>query len=87
MSKSGYENKVLKGYVVSKKKNLNNKISYKFKKISVGATETAILNSCFSNREVLLKNIAIEPEVVDLIKFLNKSGSNIRFVSKRSLLL
>ena len=70
-----------------KKKNLNNKISHTFKKISVGATETAILNSCFSNREVMLKNIAIEPEVIDLIKFLNESGSNIRFVSKRSIII
>ena len=87
LSKSGYENKVLKGYIVSKKKNLNNKISYTFKKISVGATETAILNSCFSNREVLLKNIAIEPEVLDLIKFLNQSGSDIRFLSKRSIII
>ena len=77
----------MKGYVVSKKKNLNNKISYTFKKISVGATETAILNSCYSNREVLLKNIAIEPEIIDLIKFLNESGSNIRFVSKRSIII
>ncbi len=87
LSKSGYENKVLKGYIVSKRKNLNNKISYTFKKISVGATETAILNSCFSNREVLLKNIAIEPEVLDLIKFLNQSGSEIRFLSKRSIII
>ena len=87
LSKSGYEYKVLKGYVVSKKKNLNNKISHTFKKISVGATETAILNSCFSNREVILKNIATEPEVLDLIKFLNESGSNIRFVSKRSIIV
>ena len=87
LSKSGYENKVLKGYVVSKKKNLNKKISHTFKKISVGATETAILNSCFSNREVILKNIATEPEVLDLIKFLNESGSNIRFVSKRSIIV
>ena len=77
----------MKGYVVSKKKNLNNKISHTFKKISVGATETAILNSCFSNREVILKNIATEPEVLDLIKFLNESGSNIRFVSKRSIIV
>ena len=45
------------------------------------------MNSCFSNREVLLKNIAIEPEVIDLIKFLNESGSNIRFVSKRSVII
>ena len=87
LSKSGYENRVLKGYVVSKKRNLKNKVSYTFKKISVGATETAILNSCYSNREVLLKNIAIEPEVIDLIKFLNESGSNIRFISKRSVII
>ena len=35
----------------------------------------------------MLKNIAIEPEVIDLIKFLNESGSNIRFVSKRSIII
>ena len=87
LSKSGYENKVLKGYVVSKEKALNKKVSYTFKKISVGATETAILNSCLSTREVLLKNIAIEPEVIDLINFLNDSGANIRFISKRSILI
>ncbi len=87
LSKSGYDNKILKGYVVSKKINLKDKICYTFKKISVGATETSILNSCLSNREVLLKNIAIEPEVIDLIKFLNKSGAKIRFISKRSILI
>ena len=87
LSKSGYENKVLKGYVVSKEKVLNKKVSYTFKKISVGATETAILNSCLSTREVLLKNIAIEPEVIDLINFLNDSGANIKFISKRSILI
>ncbi len=87
LSKSGYENNVLKGYIVSKKKFFNNKINYTFKKISVGATETAILNSCLSNNEVQLKNIAIEPEVIDLINFLNQSGASIKFISKRSILI
>tara|TARA_B100000963_G_scaffold358309_1_gene382633 strand:+ start:840 stop:2096 length:1257 start_codon:yes stop_codon:yes gene_type:complete len=87
LSKSGYDNKVLKGYVVSRKRKINNKTRYTFKNISVGATETSILNSCLSDREVLLKNIAIEPEVIDLINFLNESGANIKFISKRSILI
>ncbi len=43
LDQAGYENNILKGYVESKIiKNIKN-ISYKFKQISVGATETAIL--------------------------------------------
>jgi len=87
LSKCGYENKISKGYVISNKQSIKKKISYKFKKISVGATETAILNCCLSNKEVKLKNIAIEPEIIDLINFLNKSGANIKFIAKRSLLV
>ena len=87
LSKIGYENKVVKGYVVSKKKFSKNKISFFFKKISVGATETAILSSCLSSKEVKLINIAIEPEVIDLINFLNRSGTNIKFIAKRSLII
>ena len=87
LSKCGYQNKISKGYVISNKQFIKKKISYKFKKISVGATETAILNCCLSNKEVKLKNIAIEPEIIDLINFLNKSGANIKFIAKRSLLI
>ena len=87
LSKCGYQNKISKGYVISNKQSIKKKILYKFKKISVGATETAILNCCLSNKEVKLKNIAIEPEIIDLINFLNKSGANIKFIAKRSLLI
>jgi UDP-N-acetylglucosamine 1-carboxyvinyltransferase len=87
LSKCGYQNKISKGYVISNKQSIKKQISYKFKKISVGATETAILNCCLSNKEVKLKNIAIEPEIIDLINFLNKSGANIKFIAKRSLLI
>ena len=87
LDQAGYENNILKGYVESKIiKNIKN-ISYKFKQISVGATETAILNVCCSNKKVVLKNIAIEPEIVDLINFLNKAGARIKFLSKRSILI
>ena len=87
LSKKGYQNKIINGYVVSKKKKLRKQLSYLFKKISVGATETAILNSCLSNSEVRLKNIAIEPEVFDLINFLISAGANIKSTSKRTLLI
>ena len=87
LSKKGYQNKIINGYVVSKKKKLKKQLSYLFKKISVGATETAILNSCLSNSEVRLKNIAIEPEVFDLINFLISAGANIKSTSKRTLLI
>ena len=83
----GYSNKVINGYVESKSKKKKQKIIYEFKKISVGATETAILNSVLSNREVKLKNIAIEPEIIDLINFLNIAGANIKFISKRTLII
>ncbi len=34
-----------------------------------------------------MKNIAIEPEILDLINFLNKAGARIKFLSKRSILI
>jgi len=83
----GYSNKVINGYVESKSKKKKQKIIYEFKKISVGATETAILNSVLSNREVKLKNIAIEPEIIDLINFLKIAGADIKFASKRTLVI
>lgn len=48
-----------------------------FEKISVGATVNAILSSCKIRGKVKLINVAIEPEVDDLIEFLNKCGANI----------
>ena len=32
-----------------------------------------------------IKNISIEPEVLDLINFLNNSGADIKFIGKRSI--
>ena len=34
---------------------------------------------------ILLRNISIEPEVIDLITFLNNSGSKIKFIGKRTI--
>lgn len=48
-----------------------------FSKKSVGATINAILASCKRKGKVIINNCALEPEVDDLIYFLNKCGCDI----------
>ena len=64
-------------------KNCTNLI--KFSKKSVGATENALIASCFAKGITKLRNCATEPEVKDLIIFLNvfKFFVNIRNKTKR----
>ena len=62
-------------YSFKKTKKINRVIE--FSKVSVGATINAILSSVRINGEVKFINVAIEPEVEDLINFLNLSGANI----------
>ena len=44
---------------------------------SVGATENLILASVLGNHEVVIKNAAMEPEIVDLANFLNRMGAKV----------
>ncbi len=44
---------------------------------SVGATENTILASVLASGETVIKNSAIEPEIVDLCNFLNSMGAKI----------
>ena len=81
----GAEHVLEKGYVkISSKNGLVGK-SYKFPKITVTGTSNLIMSSVFVRGSHVLKNISLEPEVADLIKFLNNSGANIKFIGKRSL--
>ena len=43
----------------------------------VGATENAILAAFYATGKTTINNCAIEPEVIDLINFLNKLGGKI----------
>lgn len=56
-----------------------------FPAISVGATENAIMASVLAHGTTILENIAIEPEIDDLVNFLNKSGANISKTHERTL--
>ncbi len=81
----GAEHVLEKGYVkISSKNGLIGK-SYKFPKVTVTGTSNLIMSSVFVRGSHVLKNISLEPEVTDLIKFLNNSGANIKFIGKRSL--
>ena len=52
---------------------------------SVGATENAILAGCRAQGTTLIKNAAVEPEVIDLILFLQKLGVIIRVDVNRTI--
>ena len=85
LSKLGVKYKIIQGYVyaTAPKGLIGSKI--RFSKISVGATENLIIAASFAKGETILNNCAIEPEIKDLVNFLNKTGCNIKWISKRSL--
>ena len=81
----GAQNNLNKGYV-----NISTKIGlrgskYKFPKVTVTGTSNLIMASIFIKGIHYIKNISIEPEVIDLINFLNNSGASIKFIGKRSI--
>jgi len=85
LSKLGVKYKIVQGYVIANapKGLIGNDI--KFPKISVGATENLIIAASFAKGTTVLSNCAIEPEVRDLVNFLNEMGCNIKWTSKRTI--
>ena len=85
LSKLGVKYKIDQGYVIANapKGLIGNKI--KFPKISVGATENLIIAASFAKGTTTLSNCAIEPEINDLVNFLNEMGCKIRWISKRKI--
>ena len=60
-----------------------NKIN--FPKVSVGATENIIMAASLARGESEIRNIAVEPEVIDLIDCLNKMGAKIELGENRNV--
>ncbi|GER49785.1 UDP-N-acetylglucosamine1-carboxyvinyltransferase [Striga asiatica] len=46
--------------------------------VSVGATQTLMMAACMASGTTLLSNVAKEPEIVDLARFLTKAGAHIQ---------
>lgn len=63
-------------YTFCKGEKINKEITFKMK--SVGATINAIIASCKMKGNVIINNCALEPEVDDLINFLNNCGCKIK---------
>ena len=84
-SKLGVKYNITQGYVhASTPKGLvGSKI--RFPKISVGATENLIIAASLAKGTTILSNCAIEPEIKDLVNFLNKIGCKIKWVGKRKI--
>ena len=75
----GVKISIKNGYVIAeRKKNNLSSIDHKFPKISVGATQNILMAASLASGKSILKNCAIEPEVIDLINFLNKCGALIK---------
>ena len=85
LSKLGVKYKIIQGYVyaTATKGLVGSKI--RFPKVSVGATENLIIASSFAKGTTVLSNCAIEPEIKDLVNFLNKLGCNLKWIAKRVL--
>ena len=85
LAKLGAKHKIINGYVhaTANKGLVGGKI--KFSKVSVGASENLIIAATLAKGRTILKNCAIEPEIKDLINFLNSAGGKIKWIGKRTL--
>ncbi|MDI6641007.1 MAG: UDP-N-acetylglucosamine 1-carboxyvinyltransferase, partial [Elusimicrobiota bacterium] len=52
---------------------------------SVGATENLIMASTLAEGKTVIHNAACEPEIVDLVNFLNCIGTNIKYTNDRTI--
>ena len=85
LKKLGMKYDIKKGYIHAKTKGKLKGAKIRFSKISVGATENTIIAASLANGITILRNCAIEPEIIDLINFLKSGGAKIKFVGKRTL--
>ncbi len=85
LSKLGVNYKIFQGYVHAEAPKGLIGAKIKFPKISVGATENLIIAACLAKGKTILSNCAIEPEIKDLVNFLNKMGCKIKWIGKRTV--
>ena len=87
LKKLGAKIKIKNGDIIAEAKNGLKGANITFPSISVGATENAILAAFNASGKTMLNNCAIEPEVKDLIKFLNTLGGRIKIVGRKILII
>ena len=85
LSKLGVKYKINQGYVIANAPKGLKGNNIRFSKISVGATENLVIAACLAKGTTTLSNCAIEPEIKDLVNFLNKMGCKIIWTKKRTI--
>jgi UDP-N-acetylglucosamine 1-carboxyvinyltransferase len=76
LEKLGANVKEKHGEIIAEAKNLSGaEIVLDFP--SVGATENAMMSAVLANGKTIIRNVAREPEIIDLETFLNKMGAKI----------
>ena len=83
LKKLGAKIKIKNGYIIADASKGLNGASIKFPKVSVGATENALIAACGASGKTVLSNCAIEPEILDLIFFLKKLGYQIKISGRK----
>ena len=83
LKKLGAKIKIKDGYIIADAPRGLKGAKIKFPSISVGATENGILAAFGAKGKTVLSNCAIEPEILDLILFLKKLGSQINISGRK----
>ena len=85
LRKLGAKFKIKNGYILASAKNglVGKKI--RLEKISVGATENLIMAACLAKGKTIIENAAREPEIKDLINFLNSMGCSVSWKGPRKI--
>ena len=85
LEKMGVEIKTEESFIIFKTKKRLEGCQYRFAKNTHTGTETLILAASFAKGITVLENSAQEPEIDDLIEFLNKMGANIKRIAPRTI--
>ncbi len=85
LEKMGANIKIDNGYVIAEAPNGLNGADIVFSFASVGATENIVMAACLANGKTTIKNVAKEPEIVDLCNMLVAMGAEIEGIGSDSL--
>ena len=86
LKKLGAKIKIKDGYIIAEAKSGLKGANIRFPSVSVGATENAILAAFKAKGKTILHNCAIEPEIQDLVIFLNKLGGKIKLFGRKIII-
>ena len=84
LQKLGANLKIEHGYIIAETKRLKG-TEIEFEKKTVTGTENLVMAACLAKGETILKNCALEPEVVNLCELLVKMGAKIDGIGEETL--